>query len=74
MKQDPKLTIPIFVGYDHRERAATNVLIDSLYHKSSLPVSITPLVTSQLKNQSKRTFTNSKHEAKTINIETNVNP
>ena len=44
-------TIPIFIGYDHRERAATNVLIDSIYQKSSLPVSITPLITSQLKNQ-----------------------
>lgn len=42
--------IPIFIGYDERERAATNVLIDSIYQNSSLPVSITPLVTSQLKN------------------------
>ena len=37
--------IPIYIGYDHRERAATNVLIDSLYQKSSVPLSITPLVT-----------------------------
>lgn len=41
--------IHIFIGYDHRERAATNVLIDSIYQKTSVPVSITPLVTPQLK-------------------------
>ena len=41
-------TIPIFIGYDYRERAATNVLIDSLYQTSSSPLSITPLVTPQL--------------------------
>jgi hypothetical protein len=40
--------IPVFIGYDARERAATNVLMDSLYHHSSAPLSITPLVTSQL--------------------------
>ena len=40
--------IPIFIGYDYRERAATNVLIDSLYQKSSAPLSITPLVNAQL--------------------------
>ena len=43
-------TIPIFIGYDERERAATNVLIDSLYQTSSIPISITPLVTEQLRN------------------------
>ena len=43
--------IPIFIGYDHRERAATNVLIDSLYSNSSLPISITPLITSQLRKK-----------------------
>ncbi len=43
--------IPIFIGYDFRERAAANVLIDSIYQKSSLPVSITPLITSQLKKK-----------------------
>ena len=43
--------ITIFVGYDHRERAATNVLIDSLYQHSSLPLAITPLVTHQLAAQ-----------------------
>lgn len=44
-------TIPIFIGYDSRERAATNVLIDSLYQRSSIPLSIIPLVTSQLENK-----------------------
>ncbi len=48
MNQDLKLTIPIFVGYDRRERAATNVLIDSLYQNSSCSISVTPLVTDQL--------------------------
>ena len=43
--------IHIFIGYDHRERAATNVLIDSIYQKASVPISITPLITSQLKNK-----------------------
>ena len=44
-------TIPIFIGYDKRERAATNVLIDSLYQNSSVPISFAPLVTPQLINQ-----------------------
>ena len=43
--------INIFIGFDYRERAATNVLIDSLYINSSMPISITPLVLSQLKNE-----------------------
>ncbi|MBD1194660.1 glycosyltransferase [Vulcanococcus sp. Clear-D1] len=43
--------IPIFIGYDPRERAATNVLIDSLYQHSSTPLAITPLVTPQLEAQ-----------------------
>ena len=41
-------SISIFIGYDPRERAATNVLIDSLYQNSSLPISINPLITPQL--------------------------
>ena len=45
------MKIPIFVGYDFRERAAANILIDSLYQNSSYPLSITPLVTKQLENQ-----------------------
>jgi hypothetical protein len=43
--------IPIFIGVDPRERAATNVLIDSLYQHSSTPLAITPLVTPQLEAQ-----------------------
>lgn len=43
--------IPIFIGCDPRERAATNVLIDSLVQTSSVPLSITPLVTPQLESQ-----------------------
>ena len=43
--------IPIFIGYDSRERAATNVLIDSIYQNSTTPVSIIPLVKSQLESQ-----------------------
>ena len=47
MEKNP--VIPIFIGYDERERAATNVLIDSLYQSCNYPISVTPLVTSQLK-------------------------
>ena len=43
--------ITIFIGYDARERAATNILIDSIYQNSSMPVSIIPMVKSQLINQ-----------------------
>jgi hypothetical protein len=43
--------IPIFIGYDPRERAATNVLIDSLYQHSTVPIAVTPLVTPQLEAQ-----------------------
>ncbi len=43
--------IPIFIGYDPGERAATNVLIDSLYQHSSVPLAITPLVTPQREAQ-----------------------
>jgi lipopolysaccharide biosynthesis glycosyltransferase len=46
--------IPIFIGYDPRERAATNVLIDSLYQHSSLPLAITPVVAEQLSAQHTR--------------------
>tara|TARA_Y100000991_G_scaffold213567_1_gene199527 strand:+ start:520 stop:1245 length:726 start_codon:yes stop_codon:yes gene_type:complete len=51
MKSKIQKFIPIFIGYDFRERAATNVLIDSLYQHSTYPLSITPLVTSQLVKQ-----------------------
>ena len=42
--------INIFIGYDKRERAASNVLIDSLYQRSSLPISINILKNNQLVN------------------------
>ena len=48
MQQQP---ISIFIGMDPRERAATNVLIDSLVDTSSAPLAITPLVTPQLEQQ-----------------------
>ena len=41
----------IFIGFDYRERAATNVLIDSLYNNSSIPIAIIPLITNQLRNK-----------------------
>ena len=41
--------MPIFIGSDPRERAATNVLIDSVYQHSSVPLAITSLVTPQLR-------------------------
>ena len=34
--------IPVFIGYDPHERAAVNVLADSLVQHSSLPLAITP--------------------------------
>tara|TARA_Y100001968_G_C19402562_1_gene741826 strand:+ start:30 stop:743 length:714 start_codon:yes stop_codon:yes gene_type:complete len=43
--------IPIFIGYDYRERAATNILIDSIYQNSSCPVSFTPIILNQLKSE-----------------------
>jgi hypothetical protein len=43
--------IQIFIGVDPRERAATNVLIDSLVQHSSAPLAITPLLTPQLVTQ-----------------------
>jgi hypothetical protein len=46
-----KNMIPIFIGVDRRERAASNVLIDSLIQNSSFPLAITPLVTHQLEAQ-----------------------
>ncbi|MEX1316498.1 MAG: glycosyltransferase [Synechococcaceae cyanobacterium] len=44
------LPVPVFVGYDRHERAAVNVLIDSLYQHSSVPLAITPIVARQLKD------------------------
>ncbi|WP_087066675.1 hypothetical protein [Cyanobium sp. NIES-981] len=41
--------IPVFIGYDPRERVAINVLIDSLVQHSSQPLAITPIKLDQLK-------------------------
>ena len=51
MKEKIQKVIPIFIGYDFRERTATNVLIDSLYQTTSYPLSITPIVKNQLIKQ-----------------------
>ena len=51
MSRPASTPVPIFIGHDPRERAATNILIDSLYQHSSLPLAITPLVTPQLEAQ-----------------------
>ena len=42
--------IPVFIGYDPHERAAVNVLADSLVQHSSRPLAITPIVARQLSN------------------------
>ena len=42
---------PIFIGVDPHERAATNVMIDSLSQHRTIPLAITPLVTAQLEAQ-----------------------
>jgi hypothetical protein len=54
LEHDGDRPIPIFIGYDPRERAATNVLIDSLYQRSSLPLAITPIVSQQLQQAYQR--------------------
>ena len=40
--------IRMFIGYDPREAAPWNVLAQSIHVRSSRPVSITPLMLSQL--------------------------
>lgn len=40
--------IPVFIGFDPHERAAVNVLADSLVQHSSRPLAITPIVLRQL--------------------------
>jgi lipopolysaccharide biosynthesis glycosyltransferase len=42
--------IRVFVGYDPREAVAYNVLVHSINSRASTPVSITPLMLSQLKD------------------------
>lgn len=41
-------TLKVFIGYDRRQPVALQVLAHSIYRHSSQPVSITPLVLSQL--------------------------
>jgi hypothetical protein len=45
---DPETPIRMFVGYDPREIAPWNVLAHSVHVRASRPVSITPLMLSQL--------------------------
>lgn len=40
--------LKVFIGYDHRQPIAFNVAAQSIYMRSSKPVSITPLVIEQL--------------------------
>jgi lipopolysaccharide biosynthesis glycosyltransferase len=42
--------IPVFIGYDGRETVALNVLAHSIQARASNPVSIAPVMLSQLKN------------------------
>jgi lipopolysaccharide biosynthesis glycosyltransferase len=41
--------IPVFIGYDGRETVALNVLAHSIHARASQPVSIAPVMLSQLK-------------------------
>ena len=41
--------IPVFIGYDGRETVALNVLTHSIHARSSQPVTIAPVMLSQLK-------------------------
>lgn len=54
--------LKIFIGYDHRQPISLNVLANSIYTRSSVPVAITPLVLSQLplKRQGLTPFTYSR--------------
>lgn len=54
--------LKIFVGYDHRQPISLNVLASSIYTRSSVPVSIIPLVLNQLpiKRQGLTPFTYSR--------------
>lgn len=46
--------IKVFIGYDHRESVAFSVLAHSIYRRSSRPVSVVPIVLSQLRNLLRR--------------------
>jgi hypothetical protein len=49
--------IPIFIGYDEREAVAFSVLSHSIHARATQPVSVTPLMLSQLRG----IFTREKH-------------
>jgi hypothetical protein len=51
MDDDGMTPLRIFIGYDSREPAAYHVLCHSLLRHASSPISITPLVQSQLRAQ-----------------------
>ena len=46
--EDPAVPIRVFIGFDGRERVAFSVLAHSIQKRSSVPVSITPVMLSQL--------------------------
>ena len=46
--------IPVFIGFDHRETVAFHVLAHSIHARASAPVSIAPLMLSQLSQVFKR--------------------
>lgn len=50
--------IRVFIGYDYKEAVAFNVLAHSILINASQPVSITPVMLSQLKNY----YSRSRHE------------
>lgn len=45
MNQEP---VKVFIGYDAREAAALHVLAHSIHRRASVPVSVTPIMLSQL--------------------------
>ncbi len=42
--------IPVFIGYDGRETVALNVLAHSIHARASVPVTVAPVMLSQLKS------------------------
>jgi hypothetical protein len=48
MTENQQLPIRVFIGYDSRETAAYNVLAYSIARRASNPVSVTPIMLSQL--------------------------
>jgi hypothetical protein len=52
--KEQQIMIPVFIGYDGRETVAYNVLAHSIQTRASQPVSIAPLMLSQLNGIFKR--------------------